>query len=312
MPNARVGWAAGLVVTTLLAAAPAQEKPTYELLSECAWRAGDVTTVTKRDERRQEVYIEAGDRVVHDRVSHEVVETKAVRQVLETDEDGHATRYLLYFEEWTRTLDDEKRTDLQGAFIEVSGRGDERSWTARSDSSSWSSATRDWVSKQFGPGRSEAGAFGRKMVPGRPVSVGDEWTPEVSGLIGALGASDARYVEATARLDRVGELDGGRVGWIDLTIELPVPTPPGVEVEWTEGGVMDVSATGTVPLDERALAEDGRARMETRCVGVVRRDGVAMDLTMTLAFALEFERRTGGEMPPLSEEKEPAEGEEAE
>lgn len=289
--------ALALLLFTLPAAVAAAAPPAHDVARRDAWKPGDVVTTTTREERYREIRLPAREEELGpskpQRLTSSVV---AVERCEETDLEGNKTRSLVHLATWAFDNGTTKDESLQGALVEVTGRGTSRSHRLVGARTAPSKPAAAWLAREFGPGKAGEEAARRAWLPKVPVSVGDEWGADLPALLeGLTGADklDRARAKGTARLVSV---EGG-VAKMALSASLPLTAFPagksGAPMPWTKGGAYAWKGTLAVGLEGRLPA----TRLETS--GTLEGEAGGEGKTVAILFKLDrvVERSVGGAFP---------------
>jgi hypothetical protein len=304
MPAPVVRRLLGAVVPLGVLASMAWAAPTYDVAREDRWKPGDVVTVTTTEDRYQEIRFPGREAEMPSTPRRLKAKAVAIEACLETDADGHRTRTRVWFPTWSFDTGTTKDESLQGAVVEVKGRGKERTHALVGAPTAPSKPAAAWLARTYGAGRPDGEGVRRAWLPKVAVAIGDEWGADLGAVLDGLwGAELIDRAKATSSA-RLAKADGGRAE-IVCVAALPVTALPGGKggkaVPWSKGGTYAVKGTLSVGVEGR-LVESLFATSSTL-------EGEAVSGESAVAVLHKVDRRVevkvGGEMldpskvPPL-------------
>lgn len=291
MPRSALGRALGLAVPLVAWAAVARAAPTYDVAREDRWKPGDVVTVTTTEDRYQEIRFPAREAEMPSTPRRLKAKVVAIEACLETDADGHRTRTRVWFPTWSFDTGTTKDESLQGAVVEVTGRGKERKQTLVGAPMAPSKPAAAWLARTYGAGRPDGEGVRRAWLPKVAVAVGDEWGADLGAVLDGLwGAEQIDRSKATSSA-KLSKVDGGRAE-ILCVAALPVAALPGGKggkaVPWSKGGTYAVKGTLSVGVEGRIVDSvfatsttlEGEATSGDQVVAVLHKVDRRVDVTV--------------------------------
>lgn len=297
--------ALSLAALAAVAARPAgaEDPKTYAFPAKTTWKAGDVATRVETESAKQKVTV--GEMVVNG--GDTPVETKfeAVMRVDAVDDQGEFTKAVVWFKSWSKggeTPDD----SLHGAHVQIDGAGATRTVKVLTPGLVASPEALAWLDEKFGKGTADDNDGMSTILPGKPVAVGESWTPDVAKLAKTFGKDHMVFVEEKSKA--TGTLTSVKDGIGNLTLEVSLQgkemaTPQGT-MTWAEGGAMKIAFVFDRSVDAGVHA--GSATMHLTMSGLLAMAGappggpspkLEVDVSSTMTVV------AGGEMPPVPEVK---------
>jgi hypothetical protein len=282
----------------LFAARVAADTEKHDLTRRDKWQAGDVRTIAGSEKQAQRVEVKTPDgNVVQENEKKSEVTFVAVQKVLEADAEGRIAKSRAHVKEWKHVEGEETDTSLQGAIVEVTGRGKDRTWKVLAPATATTTAAKAWLDGKYGSKGVDDEVLSKAMMPKAPLGVGDTWTGDVGPLADALSANlPVDRTKATV----TGTLVGVEGGVAQIRIEamlpltgLPMPGGGGSPAPFSEGGVFKIVMEGTHPLTGRVAGTTHQANQTLN--GVANTSGVNVSVDIR---AEQAETATiGGEVP---------------
>ncbi len=287
------------VVAAAATGALAGDAKTYAVHLRDRWRTGDVVTRTGTIVDRQAFTVTAANgKTAKEQTTETQTAYVRVERCLEADAQGHWTRGLVHFARWSQSAGTEKDESLEGVTVEISGRGDARTWKPVSAGAKPSAGASAWIGIQPGLG-SDDDETNERLDPKTPVAVGETWAPDKPAYFAEMAkgmALDPEKSDIALKLDRVE----GPLATVVLTLTVAskgLPnTSSGFLMPWIEGGTWITSVRWTRSIDGSPGA--GGSVSDVAVVGVAQTKSGGkvhydkknhQEVTVTL----------GGEMPAL-------------
>lgn len=245
-----------VAVPLAVLAATASAAPTFDVAREDRWKPGDVVTVTTTEDRYQEIRFPAREAEMPSTPRRLKAKVVAVEACLETDADGHRTRTRVWFPTWSFDTGTTKDESLQGAVIEVKGRGKDRTHALVGAPTAPTKPAAAWLARTYGAGRPDGEGVRRAWLPKVAVAIGDEWGADLGAVLDGLwGAEQIDRSKATSSA-KLAKVDAGRAE-IACVAALPVAALPagkgGKAVPWSKGGTYAVKGTLSVGTEGRLV-----------------------------------------------------------
>lgn len=292
-----LGRAAGFAALLVATAAPVRAADTWELARKDVWKAGDVvtTTVAEHDVREYRSVTPEGSTLAVPTQDITVAATLLERCV-EADPAGAKTRSLVLVRAWSAKDGTNSDGSLEGALLEVTGAGKDRTVRLVSSKQDLSKAATSWMNRRYGGGRADPGASAGYWLPKVAVAIGDTWSADLGAFLDANAAGtrlDRAKTTSTCAL--VSVVKG--VATMTCDANLVLATFPGAKgakpMAWKSGGTQVVKGTITRTVEGRLVA--GTVAFTTALVGETEAGG------KTLAIDFKSERKiqetVGGDWP---------------
>jgi hypothetical protein len=285
-----------LAVIALALAPAAAADTTYDVAREDVWKPGDVVTTIFAEDRYEEIRFPQHEAETGPATPRRLkTQTLMVEKCLETDAPGHKTRSLVWFSSWAVDNGTTKDDSLEGALVEVSGRGKDRAWKLVGATKTPSKPAMTWLARQLGGGLVDGDATRRPWLPKVAVAVGDEWGADLASVLeGVRGADKLDRTKATSSA-KLAKVEKGRAS-IACAASLPLTALPagkdGKSTPWTKGGVYVLK--GTLGVDVGGRLVESTFESSRTLDGEAEADGRAVAVTWKVDRKLEV--RVGGEM----------------
>lgn len=296
-----------LALAATASGALAEDTKTYPVRLRDRWKTGDIVTRTGTIVDRQAVTVTlAGGKVAKEQTTETRTTYVRIEKCLEADPQGHLTKGLVHFARWSHAAGTEKDESLQGVTIEVSGRGEARTWKPVSEGAKPSDGAVAWIGTQ--PGLASDDDLGNELMePKAPVAVGETWAPDKPAYFAEMAkglALDPEKSDITLKLEGVA----GPKATVLLTLTVASKGLPnkstGALLPWIEGGTWITSVRWTRTLDGSAGA--GSAVGDVSVVGVAQTTSGAkvgydksnhQEVTTTSGGEIPTAKYPGGEIP---------------
>src|SRR5688572_29991716 len=183
------------------------EERTYTIPERDVWKAGDVVTRTEDERQVQKQVVKGPDgTVMQDKETTQVTSWSGVLQVEAVDAEGRITRGLVHFSSWKRELDGKSDESLKGKHARIEGVGSARTVKVVTPGATASAGALRWLESEFGKEKaSREDAIAKMFLPGKPVAVGDSWTPDMKKVAELFGEKLKLVAEkSTGKVTLVG------------------------------------------------------------------------------------------------------------
>jgi len=295
----------------VLAAAPAlvraDDAPaTHQVALRMRWKAGEVVTVTSKEQFVQNVVkVVDGKPVEATEPGFGKKETNtdyvAIVKCVEADADGYATKQLVHFVKFERKEGEKANTSLQGLQVRIDGKLAARTVTVVTPEKKLDDETVQWLDKNFGK-QQRVDKFLATLEPKDPQAVGASWKVGGQELADAMddGTVPLEPSKMGAGVTLKG-VEGDHAGYeIEVVVALKgLPVGGGQVLPWKDGG------KGKVTLKfARGLAADGA---ESAVESDNEMDGIVATPEAEIHLAFKGHEMTtiekGGEMPEVAPAK---------
>jgi hypothetical protein len=288
------------VVALLARPVLAEDAKTYTIPAHETWKVGDVLSKHEVDKKSQKRNVkDPQGNPIPGAAADESESTTydAVLKVLEVDGEGRFTHAMVFVKSWTHEQTGKPAdTSLAGKHVEVTGVGADRKATVVSGAAEVSPKGIEWVADEFGKKSGQKEAKGEILAPGKPVAIGESWSPDTAKLLALFsdeGGPNFVAEGTSATFTLVDVKDGHAEMKLEFVLQSgPMQTPNG-PLEWKEGGAVKLTGTGTKALD--AGDHTGSNSMTGSFAGVGALGPVTVEIDST--FGNEMTVTAGGEMP---------------
>ncbi len=230
--------------------------PTYDVARDDRWKPGDVVTVTTTEDRYQEIRFPAREADAPSKPRRLKATVVAVEGCLETDAEGHRTRARIWFPTWSFDNGTTKDESLQGAVIELKGRGKDRSYALVGALTAPTKPATAWLERTYGAGRPDGESVRRAWLPKVAVAVGDAWGADLAAVLEGLWGADMVDRSKATSSATLTAVEKGRAE-IACEASLPVAGLPaaktGASVAWSKGGTYVVKGKLSIGVEGRLV-----------------------------------------------------------
>src|SRR5262245_41203955 len=249
---------------------------------------GDAVTVAYEEQTTNAMIVSGADGKVVEKKNQRMLEVAKFREeILEKEPSKRATKLKRTYEKASVTIDGKAEVfEYSGTAVTIEKAGDGYSFTA-DGGKVLKGKSAGLLTKEFSGKKSDTDDVEEKVLPKKPVAVGDTWDVNVKEFLKELSgedevkAFDLDKAKGTGKLAKAYKKGDRQFGVLEIDMTTPLVALPGTEFKCEAGSKFDLKLMLDVCID--GSAEAGDMKGDLKFAGKAKGSQGGMD------FGLDFD-----------------------